>query len=299
MSTVTKKVITMPDKYSAVWVSHSSISDFLNCPRAYFLNNVYRDPKTGHKIQLMAPALALGGAVHEVLESLSVLPSTERFKEPLVARFTRAWKRVAGRRGGFTSTEQEDRYRRRGEEMLHRVTTHPGPLMNKAVKIQQDLPQYWLSEADNIILCGKIDWLEYLPDSDTVHIIDFKTSKSEERESSLQLPIYHLLVANTQGRQVSKASYWYIALNDELTPKELPDLAAAHEQVLEIAKKMKLARQLERFKCSQGDGCYHCKPLEKIIRGEAEFVGENDYRQDVYIIDENSEAADQVDSVIL
>ena len=34
------------DKYTAVWVSHSSMGDFLKCPRAYFLHNVYKDPKT-------------------------------------------------------------------------------------------------------------------------------------------------------------------------------------------------------------------------------------------------------------
>lgn len=79
----------------------------------------------------------------------------------------------------------------------------------------------------------------------------------------------------------------------------LPDLDEAHDQVLEIAKKMKLARQLERFKCPQGDGCYHCKPLEKIVRGEAELVGENEYRQDVYILPDATDSMEQADSVIL
>ena len=63
----------MADKYTAYWVSHSSINDFLKCPRAYFLKNVYKDPKTGRKIKLISPPLALGQAVHEVVESLSVL----------------------------------------------------------------------------------------------------------------------------------------------------------------------------------------------------------------------------------
>ena len=74
------------DKYTAVWVSHSSISDFLQCPRAYFLNNVYRDPQTGHKINLMSPPLALGQAVHYVIESLSILNVDKRFTEPLMPK---------------------------------------------------------------------------------------------------------------------------------------------------------------------------------------------------------------------
>src|SRR3990167_6170588 len=75
------------DKYTAVWVSHSSITDFVNCPRAYFLNNIYRDPVTGHKITVISPPLALGQAIHEVIETLSHLPSEKRFREPLAMRF--------------------------------------------------------------------------------------------------------------------------------------------------------------------------------------------------------------------
>jgi ATP-dependent helicase/DNAse subunit B len=278
----------MPDKYAATWVSHTSITDFLNCPRSYFLKNVYKDPKTNHKIQLMSPSLALGAMVHEVLESLSVMPTKDRFKESLIAKLDRVWPKVTGKKGGFRSSEQEHAYKQRAEMMLRRVMQHPGPLTNLAVKIKGDLPQFWLSETDEIILCGKIDWLEYFPESDSVHIIDFKTSKSEERESSLQLPIYRLLVDRCQHHAVEKASYWYLELRDELTPKELPDLIEAEQTVLEIAKKMKVARKLNVMKCPQGEaGCFFCKPFEKIVAGQAEFVGENDFRQDVYI------AADQ------
>ena len=261
------------------------MSDFLKCPRSYYLKNVYRDPKTKHKIQLMSPPLALGSAVHEVLEGLSVLPTKTRFDESLIQRFQVAWKKVSGKKGGFWDAETQQRYKLRGEAMLRRVMENPGVLQNLAVKIKEDLPHYWISEEDNIILCGKIDWLEYLPESDSVHIIDFKTSKSEENESSLQLPIYHLLVHNCQHRQVAKASYWYLELNDELTSKALPDLEEASEKVLEIARQIKTARSLERFKCPHGDeGCYACKPMEAIIQGKAEYVGENEYRADIYIL---------------
>jgi ATP-dependent helicase/DNAse subunit B len=278
----------MPDKFTAVWVSHTSISDFLQCPRAYYLKNVYKDPKTRHKIQLMSPPLALGQVVHSVLESLSVLPGPERFKESLIAKFERSWQAVSGKRGGFYDSITEEQYKERGKAMLNKVMDKPGPLTGLAVKIKEDLPQYWLSEEDNIILCGKIDWLEYLPEDDSVNIIDFKTSKSKENESSLQLPIYHLLVHNCQHRKVSKAEYWYLGL-DEIVEKTLPDLESAHTQILKIAKEIKLARQLERFKCPHGDeGCFACKPMEKILRGEAELVGENEYRQDVYVMERST-----------
>jgi ATP-dependent helicase/DNAse subunit B len=265
----------MPDKFSAVWVSHSSICDFLKCPRAYYLKNVYKNPDTGHKISLMCPPLALGQVVHEILESLSVLPTEKRFSESLITKFQTVWPKVSGKKGGFTSLEEEERYKLRGENMLRRVMEHPGPLKSLAVKIKMDLPHYWLSEEDGIILCGKIDWLEYSPDTDTVQIIDFKTGKNDESDDSLQLPIYTLLVANCQKRRATKACYWYIDRKDDLDEKPLPDLEESKQKVLKIAKEIKLARKLERFKCPQQTGCSVCKPFEAIIKGEAELLVTN------------------------
>ncbi len=284
------------DTFSAVWVSHSSISDFLKCPRAYYLKNVYRDPQTKHKVQLTSPSLSLGSAVHDVLESLSILPTEERLKESLIEKFDRAWKKVSGKRGGFIDPATEERFKARGEAMLRRVMQHPGPIAKKAVKIQQDLPSYWLSEADNIRLCGKIDWLEYNAETDSVSIVDFKTSKAEEDGNSLQLPIYTLLVHNCQHRKVDKACYWYLEMSDECQEKELPNLEDAKIQVLTIAKQMKLARQLEIFKCAT-DGCMYCKPFEKILRGEAELVGTSDFNQDVYLLPQASD--EMPESVVL
>jgi ATP-dependent helicase/DNAse subunit B len=280
------------DKYSAVWVSHSSISDFKQCPRAYYLKNVYKDPQTGNKIQIITPPLALGQAVHEVIESLSTLKTHKRFETPLIEKFEKIWEKVSGEKGGFLDSATEQKYKKRGEEMLRRVSRNPGPLKNLAVKIQMDLPHYWLSEEDNIILCGKIDWLEYIEETDSVHIIDFKTSKSAENEDSLQLPIYHLLVKNCQNRKVQKASYWYVANDDEPVERPLPDAEESRKQVLTIAKKIKLARQLESFKCPEGEnGCRYCSPFERILDGQGSKIGTDDIGRDIYILkpeEENS-----------
>lgn len=273
------------DKFTAVWLSHSSISNFKNCPRAYYLSTIYRDPRNNHKISLMTPSMALGSAVHEVLESLSVLPTSERFKVSLIERFAPAWAKVSGLRGGFESKESEERFRTRGEDMLRRVMAHPGPLSSKAVKIKMDLPYYWLSETDNLILCGKLDWLEYIEAQNAVKILDFKTGLGEEAVDSLQLPIYYLLASNCQNRPVLGASYWYIGRDDLPVPKKLPDLEKSRELILKVGKEIKLARSLERFKCPGGDtGCKYCTPYEKILRGEAEFVGTGDFNADIYVL---------------
>lgn len=287
-----------PDKFTATWVSHSSIADFLACPRTYYLKNVYKDPKTNHKIQIMTPPLALGSVVHEVIESLSTIPTADRFKEPLAPKFKNLWlEKVSGKKGGFFDKDSEEKSYNKGIEMIKRVVDHPGPLANLAVKITMELPYFWLSEPDNIILCGKIDWLEYLEKTDSVHIIDFKTGKSTEDSKSLQLPIYHLLVHNTQKRKVEKASYWYLQRKNKPEEKKLPDLEKAHKQVLEIAKKIKLARQLDRFKCPH-NGCIRCKDLETVIEGGAELVNVSDYGNDVYVI--NKPSSDNIqESIIL
>lgn len=275
---------TKRDKYKAVWVSHSSISDFLACPRAYYLRNVYKDPNTGNKITVVSPALSLGQAVHEVLESLSLLSAEERFKISLLKKFDLSWQKVSGKMGGFKSNEEENGFKERGIKMIKMVENNPGPLLNKAIKIQSDfIPNYYLSDEDNIILCGKIDWLEYLESNDSVHIIDFKTGKNEENSESLQLPIYLLLAVNTQTRPVSKASYWYLDKSSELTEKELPNYEDSKEKVLTIARRIKLARQLKHFVCPH-KGCIKCRPLERVLHGEGEKVGVSDTKQDIYIL---------------
>lgn len=273
------------DKFTAIWLSHSTINHFKHCPRSYYLSTIYRDPRNNHKISLMTPQMALGSAVHEVLESLSVLPVKERFTVSLLERFAPAWAKVSGLKGGFESQESENIFRERGAEMLRRVMAHPGPLLAKAVKIKMNLPYYWISEEDNLILCGKLDWLEYLEEKDGVGIIDFKTGLKEENIDSLQLPIYYLLAHNCQTRDVLSASYWYIARDNTTTPKTLPDLDKSKELVLKIGKEIKLARSLERFKCPAGEsGCKYCTPYERIIRGEAVFVGTSDFNADIYVI---------------
>ena len=274
----------MKDTYSATWLSHSSITDYLKCPRAYYLKNMYRDPKNNHKITIMQPALALGQVVHEIIESLSRIPAEDRLKESLVNKFHTAWTGVSGKKGGFTTSEEERKYIERGEEMMDRVMKNPGPLLKKAIKIRQDLPHFWLSEEQNIILCGKLDWLEYMEDIDSVRIIDFKTGKFDEDPDSLQLPIYTLLATHCQTKKVYGAQYWYLNRDTEPVDVVLPTEDDATKRIMDIARTVILARKLERFMCPRKDGCPVCLPYERILQGKAEFIGVGGYNQDIYIL---------------
>lgn len=240
----------------------------------------------------MNPHLALGQAVHNVVEELSTLPSDQRLAKPLKERFEEAWTAVEGKKGGFSSDAQEKDFKKRGYAMIERVENHPGPLLRKAVRIKQDLPHYWFSEEENLILCGKVDWLEYIEEKDAVHVIDFKTGRRKEKEDSLQLPIYLLLLKNTQSRDVEKMSYWYLGSDDEPVEVALPDEEESIERIMKVAKRIKLARQLKLFTCSKDEraGCSACNQYDSVVKGKGEFVGVGEYNKEVYILPEESVA---------
>lgn len=286
------------NKYNATWVSYSSITDFLKCPKAYYLKNVYKNPKSGRKISIVSPALSIGSAVHEVVEGLAKYKAEERkdrLSKSALKDLNKAWEKYSGLRGGFVSKEDEQESKERSEKMLKRVIDNPEPLLHKTVKIKDGdggmPPYYYLSSDDNIILCGKIDWLIYKPEDDSVHILDFKTGRNEEKEESLQLPIYELLLKNLQKRKVSGASYWYLDKDDKPTEMKLSDYDESLNKVLSVAKQVKSARDKfkiegeEVFTCRSSSGeCFACKSLQKIIRGEAQFVGVGEYDQELYIV---------------
>ena len=279
----------MNDKYTAVWVSHSSMGDFIKCPRAYFLHNVYRNER-GRKINVVNEHLSLGIAVHETLEGLLQYKTEDRFLKPLMETFEENWKKVSGKVGGFKNEEQEAVAKERAKKMIERVDANRGPLAKLAVKLKEHEnnmpPNFYLSQEHNIILSGKIDWLEYVPADDSVRVIDFKTGKNDEDKDSLQLPIYALLLNDQQKRKVSGAAYWYIDRNNEPTPVQLPELGSAKERVLAVALKVKEAREKNLFFCPKGDqGCFACKPFDKIIKGEAELVKVDESRKtELYMV---------------
>jgi len=276
------------DKYNAVWVSHSSMADFLKCPRAYFLRNIYKNER-GRKINIVSPALSLGIAVHETLEGLSKFKVEERFVKSLEESFDEQWVKFSGKLGGFRSIEEEAEAKQRGKEMILRVAKNPGPLAKKTLKLplaHNDMPpNFCLSKEENIILSGKIDWLEYIPEDDSIRVIDFKTGRNEENGESLQLPIYIMLLNNLQKRKVSKVAYWYLDHSDTPVDIALPDVNLAKEKILKIAKQIKTAREKKEFDCPRGPaGCFACKPFEKILKGEAEYIGLGGYGQEMYVV---------------
>ena len=172
--------------------------------------------------------------------------------------------------------------------MRARGAVNKGPIARKTVRFKQNemIPNFLLSEEENIVLCGLVDWIEYVEADDTVRIIDFKTGKHEEADDSLQLPIYLLLLTELQKRRVSGASYWYLEKDDAPKDMPLPDIEEAREKVLAVARRMKAARESNAFACPRGEGgCFACRPYEDILAGKAEHVGLDEYgKKDNYLL---------------
>lgn len=269
--------------FGAVWLSHSSLSDFAKCPRLYFLRNVYKKQPENKKVQLVNPFLTLGMAVHDTLESIRYLPRETRFDKPLTDTYEEIWVNNEGKKGGFISDIQEKEFKDRGYIMVKRIQDHPGPVANYSTIIKprgEMVASMWLSEEENLVLCGNVDWVEVLPDG-SLHIIDFKTGKNEESSESLQLQIYLLLAEAGNRRPVSKVSYWY--LEKENLPREipLPDINNVPDLLISQGLKIKHARLNQNsgsLDCPEG-GCRNCRDYEKVYRGEAEFVGFDPIRE--------------------
>ena len=94
-----------------------------------------------------------------------------------------------------------------------------------------------------------------------------------------------MLLNNLQKRKVSGAAYWYLERDDEPISVNLPDAKKAYENVIEAARKVKIAREKKEFNCPRGEGgCFACLPFEKILKGEAQYIGISGHGQDMYIV---------------
>jgi len=91
---------------ASIYLSHTSLSDFLKCQRAYYLKNVYRNSKTGFRMQVASPYLSLGSVVHD---SVKWFLDNQRQAswEQLEQKFRMLWLKYTGKKGGFFSKEEE------------------------------------------------------------------------------------------------------------------------------------------------------------------------------------------------
>ena len=266
----------MENNNEILWISHSGLLDFKNCPRAYYLKHIYRNPATGNKIRVVNPFLTLGTAVHYVLENLAQLAPESRFYTPLTDKLEQVWPMFRGKKGGFDSWQKERYFKKRGLEMLRQLEQGPGLMLNHAHILPSALPKLRLFSNQEIILVGSIDWIEKLPNGEA-HIVDFKTSQTQEPQDSLQLPIYLLLAQYHLKIPVTKTSYWYLEQKNGAGLQEVSLRPASHYINVLRKKSLHIKQALENGlteSCgAQKKSACDCYKYEQVLNSQAQYVG--------------------------
>lgn len=262
----------------ALWVSYTALKDFLKCPNAYFLKNIYKDPKTGFRLQIASPYLTLGSTVHDSVKWYLDMQG-QVTREQLIEKYRNLWLKYRGKRGGFSSLEEEAGFGKRGLKMLDNFLNNAKVLEKSAPQVT--FPKYNLVE--DVILIGNFDFVGEVPDG-TLHIVDFKTGANDE-EDTLQLYIYAILAEANLGKPVSKASFWYLDREDR--PKEivLDSLEAKLDWLTVKASELKKAIKDKNWACVKEELCRDCKDYQAVINGKGEFqFSDYRYKKDIYYL---------------
>lgn len=269
----------VPFIQNPVYLSYTSLNDFLKCPSTYYLKNVYRNPKNGYRLQLASPYLSLGSTVHDTISWYISLNKKPEFDE-VVKKFKNLWLKFHGKRGGFSSTQEEAIFGKRGIEMLGNFIKNFKTL-ERVVK-----PLYFpkIHLVEDLVLLGNIDYVGEMEDS-TLHIIDFKTGTKDE-DSPLQLYIYALLAESNYGKKVSKISFWYLDRDNDPKEAVLDPLDQTLDWLKEQATEVKEAIREGSWQCIKPGRCNECVLYQMLIDGKGEFLfSDHKFKKDIYYLD--------------
>ena len=263
----------------ALFISHTALKDFLKCPNSYFLKNRYRDPKTGYRLQIASGPMTLGSLVHDAIKWYL---QTNRVanKDEVINKFRNHWLKYRGKKGGFSSREEEGVFGKRGLQMLDNF------LKNASI-LEPNIPAYDFLRYrldEKIVFTGKVDFIGQL-ENESLHILDFKTGAKDE-EDATQLHSYAIMAESTFQKPVSKLSYWYLDRDD--SPKEavLDPLEEKIDWIKDKALQIQDAISKDSWECIEKDGPYNeCQKYQKVIDGKGEFqFSDDDFKKDVYYL---------------
>ncbi len=264
----------------AIYLSYTSLNDFLRCPKSYYLKNVYRNPQTGYKLQIASPYITLGATVHDALDWYIKQPKKPS-KADTINQFRNHWRKFRLKRGGFTSLEQEAEFGKRGLTMVENFVGNAQILEPSVPPIK--FPKYILP--GDVVLIGNFDFLGEKRDK-SLHVVDFKTGAKDE-ESPIQLYIYAILAEANLQKPVSTASYWYLDREDGPRPVVLDPLDSTLEWLHQKAALVKKAREENKWNCVKGESaCFECKQYQAIIDGKGEFMfSDHAFKKDSYFLE--------------
>lgn len=267
-----------PKKYlkNPIFISYTSLSDFIKCHRAYYLKNIYRDSKTGNRILIASPYMSLGSVVHDSVKWILDMGGQVTAKQA-EEKFRNFWLKFRGKRGGFETREDEAVFGRRGLNMLENFFKNKN-VLEKAVP-GLVFPKYLL--ADKLVLIGNFDFVGEREDR-SLHVVDFKTGTKDEKDP-LQLYIYAILAESNYQKPVSTASYWYLDRDDKPRPIVLDLLEPQLEWLKEKAGQVKQAIEKGEWVCLKN--CRDCQAYQAILEGKGEFqFTDEKFKKDIYFL---------------
>lgn len=281
--------VQTPKKFikNPIFISYTSLSDFLKCPKAYYYKNIYRDKNTGYRIQIASQYLTLGAVVHDAIRWYLQMRG-QVTKEQLEGKFRNLWLKFKGRRGGFIDNTQEAEFGKRGIKMISNF-------FDNAKELEKVIPAFDLIKyplVDDLILIGRLDFIGETTDGN-LHLIDFKTGTQDEKDA-LQLHIYTILAQNHLKKKVSKISYWY--LNRDISPKEavLDSLEEKLEWIKLKSQEIKKAVDEGSWVCikegsEDGKFCRDCQDYQDILNGKGEYqFSDHAYKKMIFFLERSN-----------
>ncbi len=270
-------------------LSYSSYHTYAECPLRWKFLYVDKLPETPRGY------FTFGRVVHSVLEELVrplLVPGARRLaagemqrtlddwhdgglppptvppmsREELLAAYDRAWLS-----DGYSSPEEEARYRALGRDLLVRYYTRFVKYPPRPVAVEEHLEARW----DGIPIHGYIDRIDRT-ESGGLEIVDYKTSRElsgEDARASDQLSIYQVLVEANYSEPVEGLTLYHLR---SLTPHRAPPrpketLAQLHERMGSAVDGIRA----EAFEPTPGRQCSRCDfqarcPEFRAVPGEDE-----------------------------
>jgi putative RecB family exonuclease len=253
-------------------LSYSSYHTYQECPLRWKFLYVDRLPETPRGY------FTFGRVVHTVLEEMVrplVTPTARRVKEgdaqrtldewhptgttrppeltltreEMLALYDRSWSS-----DGYTSPEEESRYRTLGRDLLLRyyarlVHERPHP-----VSVEEHLEARW----DGIPIHGYIDRIDRTPEGG-LEVVDYKTSRElsgEDARQSDQLSIYQVLVESNYTEPVEGLTLYHLRslTAHRVPPRPRTALRALHDRLGTVQDGIRA----EAFEPTPGRQCSRC-----------------------------------------
>lgn len=232
-------------------LSPSSIDRFRECPRRFLWQDIER---RGDDDPAASPELAVGKAVHKVLELVFRLQPGERtaanFERLLAAVWRRHW------RPDLLGTAAEPHARDDARRLLENFGRCFAVSEVEPLKLE-----YWLRlklPAVGLEVNTRVDRIDR--GSTGLRVIDYKTGRrqleTDELARDTAAMIHLLAISQLAHEPVERISHYYLRSGEEIYWEPEPE---DHDAVVErVQKQLKQMLTEQQFEPQPGDGCRLC-----------------------------------------